>query len=302
MADSSNAPASWRPWPVAGEDSGFEVDEARGYVGLIQIDTKQFWVTNPFRFSQESVVRMLADRLIRDKAWIPTRRRQQSTTPAPSLPERRTRPTSHRFRCYMRWFESSYGAHTLAAIIHDDLIVDKPNCGPLGSDTLSDRFFREMMRVGGCAMAQAMDHVGGGRAPLTLGGRRNHDGSRFWSGSSSRPPASSRSCGPSGRRPSTGVAPSDSGHSWPFRSCSRSPQHPCGAGSIGAGLVAAIAALWILPAAAAGRTGLCRLPDPRTRREEVRPHLTSGGELVIRWSVGPRARPASSDGASPRAS
>ena len=47
---------------------------------------------------------------------------------------------------YMRWFESAYGAHTLAAIIHDDLIVEVPNGGPLEDDTLSDRFFREMMK------------------------------------------------------------------------------------------------------------------------------------------------------------
>ena len=49
----------------------------------------------------------------------------------------------------MRWFESSYGAHTLAAVLHDDLIVDEPNGGPLGSDTLSDTFFREMMKAAG---------------------------------------------------------------------------------------------------------------------------------------------------------
>jgi hypothetical protein len=49
----------------------------------------------------------------------------------------------------MRWFESPYGAHTLAAILHDDLIVDEPNAGPLEDDTLSDRFFREMMKSAG---------------------------------------------------------------------------------------------------------------------------------------------------------
>jgi hypothetical protein len=50
---------------------------------------------------------------------------------------------------YMRWFETSYGAHTLAAIIHDDLILDEPNAGPLEDDTLSDRFFREMTKSAG---------------------------------------------------------------------------------------------------------------------------------------------------------
>ena len=50
---------------------------------------------------------------------------------------------------YMRWFETSYGAHTLAAIIHDNLIGKTPNGAPLHDDTLADRFFREMMRSAG---------------------------------------------------------------------------------------------------------------------------------------------------------
>ena len=47
---------------------------------------------------------------------------------------------------FMRWFVNTYGLHTLAALLHDNLIVDTPNGGALESDTLSDRFFREMMR------------------------------------------------------------------------------------------------------------------------------------------------------------
>ncbi len=46
---------------------------------------------------------------------------------------------------FMRWFVNTYGLHTLAALLHDNLIVDTPNDGALKSDTLSDRFFREMM-------------------------------------------------------------------------------------------------------------------------------------------------------------
>lgn len=147
MTETSNPPEMWRPWPVA-RDSGFEVRADRGYLGLIQIDKKKFWVMHPFRFSQESVVQMLTDRLVRDgmdidkaraavddaRTFTPT---EENPTDLASIPR------------YMRWFESSYGAHTLAAIIHDDLIVDKPNGGALDSDTLSDRFFREMMQAAG---------------------------------------------------------------------------------------------------------------------------------------------------------
>jgi hypothetical protein len=46
---------------------------------------------------------------------------------------------------FLRWFENSYGRHTPAALIHDNLIGNKPNSGALGSDTASDRFFRYML-------------------------------------------------------------------------------------------------------------------------------------------------------------
>jgi hypothetical protein len=147
MTDPSKPDALWLPWKVA-QKSGFEVCDPNGEVGLIQIDKKQFSVTKPFRFSDERVVRMLTDRLIRDgrsadealaavedaRTFTPS---TENPTDLASIPR------------YMRWFESAYGLHTLAAIIHDDLIVKEPNKGPLHSDTLSDRFFREMMRSAG---------------------------------------------------------------------------------------------------------------------------------------------------------
>ena len=147
MADSSDTTAAWRPWRVA-EKSGFEVDDPRGVVGLIQIDKKQFWVTNAFRFNDESVVKMLTDRLIRDGKG--TEEARDRVDDARTFTPSEENPTDlASIPRYMRWFESSYGAHTLAAIIHDDLIVKTPNAGPLDSDTLSDRFFREMMKSAG---------------------------------------------------------------------------------------------------------------------------------------------------------
>ena len=50
---------------------------------------------------------------------------------------------------FMRWFVNNYGKHTLAAILHDQLIGTTANDGALKSDTLADRFFREMMGVAG---------------------------------------------------------------------------------------------------------------------------------------------------------
>ena len=147
MSDPPPAEVSWHPWRVA-PTSGFEVEDPRGAVGLEQIDAKQFIVTRRFRFSDGAVQTMLVDRLTRDgkspddalravedaRTFSPT---EENPTDLASIPP------------FMRWFVSSYGPHTLAAIIHDNLIVDEPNSGPLGSDTLSDRFFREMMRCAG---------------------------------------------------------------------------------------------------------------------------------------------------------
>ena len=139
--------AVWRPWRVA-PGSKFEVRNAGGEVGLIQIDDKQFVVESPFRFSDDAVIELLTNRLERGgrsaeqaRAAVEDGRTFTPTTENPtdlaSIPQ------------YMRWFESSYGPHTLAAILHDDLIADAPNSGPLGDDTLSDLFFREMMKSAG---------------------------------------------------------------------------------------------------------------------------------------------------------
>jgi hypothetical protein len=143
----STAAPSWRRWRVA-PDSGFEVRNEHGDVGLIQIDRKQFLVESPFRFADDAVIAMLKGHLVRNgkteqdagvavedaRTFTPT---AENPTDLASIPR------------YMRWFESPYGAHTLAAILHDDLIVDEPNAGPLRDDALSDRFFREMMKSAG---------------------------------------------------------------------------------------------------------------------------------------------------------
>lgn len=147
MAEPSNAAPLWTRWRVAPE-SGFEVCDPAGEVGLIQIDNKRFLVTNPFRFTDSTVETMLTDRLVSGGKSKPDAQRavEDARTFSPTT-ENPTDMAS--IPLFMRWFENPYGAHTLAAIIHDQLIVHDPNAGLLGSDTLSDRFFREMMRSAG---------------------------------------------------------------------------------------------------------------------------------------------------------
>jgi hypothetical protein len=143
----SKPETSWRRWRVA-PDSGFEVRHENGDVGLIQIDRKQFLVESPFRFADDNVITMLRARLVRNGTTEQAAR--DAVEDARTFTPRAENPTDlASIPRYMRWFESPYGAHTLAAILHDDLIVDEPNAGPLEDDTLSDRFFREMMKSAG---------------------------------------------------------------------------------------------------------------------------------------------------------
>jgi hypothetical protein len=139
--------ASWRPWRVA-PSSGFEVDNPDGVIGLVQIDRKRFLVDSPFRFADDAVITMLTDHL--ERSGKSAQEAKDAVEDARTYTPNTENPTDlASVPRYMRWFESSYGLHTLAAIIHDDLIVKKPNGGPLGDDTLSDRFFRDMMKSAG---------------------------------------------------------------------------------------------------------------------------------------------------------
>jgi Protein of unknown function (DUF1353) len=147
MVDAPIEDASWHPWIVAPE-SGFEVRDPRGEIGLIQIDRKNFLVSKPFRFGDSDIEKMLIDHLVRDgrDASEAARAVNDARTFTPTTENPTDLASIPRF---MRWFESAYGAHTLAAILHDNLIVDEANSGALGSDTLADRFFREMLRAAG---------------------------------------------------------------------------------------------------------------------------------------------------------
>jgi hypothetical protein len=146
MADASVEDAAWAPWVVA-PGSGFEVRDPHGAVGLTQITSSQFLVTKPFRFSDSGVEQRLVDELV--TGGKSTQDARTAVDDARSFMPSENPSDLASIPRYMRWFESSYGAHTLAAVLHDDLIVDEPNGGPLGSDTLSDTFFREMMESAG---------------------------------------------------------------------------------------------------------------------------------------------------------
>ena len=137
----------WTPWRVAPR-SGFEVHDASGEVGLIQIDAEQFLVTEAFRFTDQAVEKALIDKL--EAGGWSTAEARTAVDNARTISPPRENPTDlASIPRFMRWFENSYGVHTLAAIIHDRLICATRDTGALRSDTLSDRFFREMLGSAG---------------------------------------------------------------------------------------------------------------------------------------------------------
>jgi len=146
-AQPSEPESPWVAWNVA-DTSGFQVRHKGGRLGLTQKDPKNFWVEREFRFADDSVTTMMTERLVR-RGWNPNDAAaavEDARTFTPSDENPTDLASIPRF---MRWFETAYGLHTLAAIIHDNLIVKEPNGGALKDDTLSDRFFREMMSAVG---------------------------------------------------------------------------------------------------------------------------------------------------------
>jgi hypothetical protein len=146
--------AGWSKWGVAAK-SGFVVDSAEGWIGLAQDSDVDFRVTTRFVFTDPKVRARLAKSIVRhghspaeaddmvDRACtFDLYGDDRDDTDLASIPP------------FMRWFVNTYGLHTLAAILHDQLIGKPANSGALGSDTLSDHFFREMMRCAGVPWLQ----------------------------------------------------------------------------------------------------------------------------------------------------
>lgn len=146
MSEIGDRPA-WTPWRVA-PGSGFEVDHPSGSVGIVQIDDDRFLVLQAFRYANPDVERLVIEELI--AGGMGDAEARHAVDEARTFSPRDDNPTDlASIPRFMRWFENPYGRHSLAALIHDELITDQVNGGRLGSDTLSDRFFREMMRTSG---------------------------------------------------------------------------------------------------------------------------------------------------------
>jgi len=147
MSETTTSEVAWVPWRVV-PGSGFEVADPSGSVGIVQMDARRFFVLNTFRYRDEHVESYLVGQLVAGGAEPAEAR--LAVDEARTFTPREDNPTDlASIPRFMRWFENPYGVHSLAALIHDELITDEVNGGRLGSDTLADRFFREMMRTSG---------------------------------------------------------------------------------------------------------------------------------------------------------
>ncbi len=147
MGDATSA-TQWTNWEVEPE-SGFEVSGDSGIVGLRQISPTAFLVTERFRFGNDHFENDILRLLKKHGTESGEERREMLDTARTFTPTDENATDLASIPPFMRWFENTYGSHTLAAIIHDELIVGTPNGGALKSDTLSDRFFRHMLEASG---------------------------------------------------------------------------------------------------------------------------------------------------------
>ena len=141
----------WTPWVV---DPNFEISGSDATVALCQVTASDFEVPSTFRFCGAGGLEAITAALrlqAPDGADVEAMVDDARTFPASS--ERTDLASIPRF---LTWFENKYGRHTLAAIIHDRLILSgDPNRGALQSDTLSDQFFRVMMIAAGVPALKA---------------------------------------------------------------------------------------------------------------------------------------------------
>ena len=120
--------ASWRAVP----DSGFEVADPSGSVGIVQIDHEQFVVLHAFRFSDPAIEEYLVGRLV--DSGMDAADARSAVDDARTFTPREDNPTDlASIPRFMRWFENPYGRHSLAALIHDELITESFDVAPDGS-------------------------------------------------------------------------------------------------------------------------------------------------------------------------
>lgn len=143
----TDLPDGWNDWAGVNGYSGFKVLDPEGRVTMRQVLASNFAVPTTFVFADRATIESYRQRL--EKAGCSESEARTMVDEARTHTEAQLYTDLASIPQFMLWFEPRYGRHTLAAILHDNLIRPKPNEGPLQSDTLSDSFFRDMMGVAG---------------------------------------------------------------------------------------------------------------------------------------------------------
>ena len=149
---------------------------------------------------------MLTDRLVTKRQDGPGGARRRRSTRERSRRRRRTPRTWHRSRDTCDGSKAPTGPTPSRRSSTTTSLSRCRTAEPLEDDTLSDRFFREMLRSAEVPLAQAVDHVVSGCSALTLGRWRHPTtvGARL-AHPLFRRPGSPRSCGLSDRQRSAGT-------------------------------------------------------------------------------------------------
>jgi hypothetical protein len=136
VAPGGDDPTATIPWGTA-----FLVDGRTDRpITLVQVTAKDFCLCNHIQYVGETGL---------DKAKFPdlaTALQRDPCDMSVAHPDTSDLASIPRF---FRWFENTYGRHTPAALIHDNLISPTPNGGPLHDDAASDRLFRFMLQAVG---------------------------------------------------------------------------------------------------------------------------------------------------------
>ncbi len=145
----------WNAWAVCPQ-GGFEVfgPDSRGRVPLNQYDDRHFYVGARFRFANDAVKARVVGHLRKIGVFDDDGQRAEAFDLAAEypLPDDGSDGDGTDLASVprpLRWLLDSYGMHTLAAVLHDKLIVRQRNDGALKSDVVADRFFREMLHACG---------------------------------------------------------------------------------------------------------------------------------------------------------
>lgn len=133
-----------RPFDWRGHDAFTMTGSDGEWIPLRQVDEENFVLPEGFTLEYRKATGL--DRFTERGRWMPRRAEDMLTAEQIESVKTITGEQVEPFNLasvpgVMRWFVRAYGDHTPAAIFHDHLIGTEPNAGPI-PDVYADRYFR----------------------------------------------------------------------------------------------------------------------------------------------------------------